>query len=63
MFTYTATVYFNSHVINTKSSDDLDSLFIWLLTEGDQDGDSSGQIIHNLSQEIVKKFKKNSCLN
>ncbi|STX50991.1 Uncharacterised protein [Legionella busanensis] len=64
MFTYTATIYFGSHVINTKSSDDLDALFIWMLTEGDNDfGDYSGQIVNNSNLEVIRQFKKNSFLN
>ncbi|WP_131782818.1 hypothetical protein [Legionella gresilensis] len=61
MFTYTATVYFGPHIINTKSSDNLDALFIWMLTEGDKNfGEASGQIINNLNLEVVKQFKKTS---
>ncbi|STX81323.1 Uncharacterised protein [Legionella busanensis] len=64
MLTYTATVYFGPHIINTKSSNDLDTLFIWMLTEGNKDfGESSGQIVNNLNQEVVKQFKKNSFLD
>ncbi|KTC73801.1 hypothetical protein Lbir_1063 [Legionella birminghamensis] len=64
MFIYTATVYFDSHIISTRSSDDLDDLFIWMLIEGDTNfGDSSGQIINNTNHEVVKKFRKNSFLN
>ncbi|STO91743.1 hypothetical protein DI119_15430 [Legionella pneumophila] len=64
MFKYTATVYWGTHILDTKSSNDLNALLVWMLTEGDKEfGESRGQIVNNFDCEIVQRFKKNSQLN
>lgn len=58
---YTATIYGGDEILATNSSDDIEMLYLWMLTN-DQClyGDVHGQIIDNIDHEVVREFKKRS---
>ncbi len=61
MFTYTAKIYFDDIEIKQSSGNNLDSLFIWMLTQQDGEfGNYNGQITNNKTHLIEKEFRTNS---
>lgn len=61
MFTYTAKIYFDEFEINQNSGDNLESLFIWMLTQEDgKFGNYSGQITNNKTHVTEKEFRTSS---
>ena len=61
MFTYTAKIYFDDFEIDKCSGNDLDSLFIWMLSqEHGEFGNLNGQITNNQTHEIEKEFRTSS---
>ncbi|HAT8803722.1 hypothetical protein DI119_15440 [Legionella pneumophila] len=58
MFTYTAKIYFDNFEITNHSGNDLDSLFIWMLTQVQgKFGNLNGQITNNQTHLIEKEFR------
>ncbi|ASQ46365.1 hypothetical protein clem_09070 [Legionella clemsonensis] len=58
MFNYTARLYFDNSEITTCSGNNLESLFIWMLTQVQgKFGNLHGQITNNKTQAIEKKFR------
>lgn len=56
---YMAKLYFGDRETIDESGDDVEQLYVWLLTQAnDKLGDVHGEIISNDTQEVVKKFKK-----
>lgn len=56
---YTAKIYSVDEEIAQKSGNDLEELHIWMLTyETGGCCGSHGEIIDNVTQEIVRRFKK-----
>ncbi|KTD61344.1 hypothetical protein Lsan_1845 [Legionella santicrucis] len=61
MFTYTAKIYFDDIEINQSSGNNLDSLFIWMLTQQKGEfGNYNGQITNNKTHLIEKEFRTSS---
>ncbi|KTD58959.1 hypothetical protein Lsan_2459 [Legionella santicrucis] len=58
MFTYTAKIYFDDFEITKHSGNNLESLFIWMLTQAQGElGNLSGQLTNNRSHLIEKEFQ------
>lgn len=58
MFTYTAKIYFDDFEIMNRSGNDLEVLFIWMLSQAQGElGNLSGQITNNKSKLIEKEFQ------
>ncbi|WP_133138075.1 hypothetical protein [Legionella rowbothamii] len=58
MFTYTAKIYFDDFEITKRSGNDLESLFIWMLTQAQGKlGNLSGKVINNKSHLVEKEFQ------
>ncbi|AMV16174.1 TPA: hypothetical protein JAJ32_002883 [Legionella pneumophila] len=56
---YTARIYSNEKIIQYKSGDDIEKLYIWMLAEvSDTPGDIRGEIIDNATTKVVRHFKK-----
>ncbi len=56
---FTAKVYCNEEMIASKTGDDIDDLFAWMIGhEAGNFGDVHGQIIDNNTLEVVKVFRK-----
>ncbi|CEK09748.1 hypothetical protein [Legionella hackeliae] len=56
---YTAKIYSNNEEIAQKSGDDIDDLYIWMLTYHNGNGcGTHGEIFDNITEEVVRKFKK-----
>ncbi|VEB36742.1 Uncharacterised protein [Legionella sainthelensi] len=61
MFIYTAKIYFDNIEINQSSGNNLDSLFIWMLTQQKGEfGNYNGQITNNKTNQIEKEFRTSS---
>jgi hypothetical protein len=61
MFTYTARIYFDDIEIKQSSGNNLDFLFIWMLTQQEKEfGNYNGQITNNNTHLIEKEFRTNS---
>jgi hypothetical protein len=57
--TYTANIYSAEKLITSKSGDDIEQLYIWMLAQVEGlSGLIKGEIIDETTQEIVRKFKK-----
>lgn len=65
---YTATIYAENLTVAQKSGDDIEALYAWMLVynNGDSYRDTRvnchfhGEIIDNVTKEIVRKFKKST---
>ncbi|HCJ1069205.1 MULTISPECIES: hypothetical protein [Legionella] len=58
MFTYTAQLYFDNIKINNRSGNDLDSLFVWMLTQAQGKlGNLNGKITNNKTHFLEKEFR------
>lgn len=56
---YTAKIYLEKDELLNKSGDDLDGLYMWMLTQAEgQFGNVHGDIIDNKTQEVVRQFRK-----
>ncbi|MDI9817932.1 MULTISPECIES: hypothetical protein [unclassified Legionella] len=58
-YPYTAKIYSQDEVVAQKSGDDIEHLYLWMLTFAN--GFScriQGEIIDNETKEIVRKFKE-----
>lgn len=56
---YTAKIYSTDKEIARKSGDDIEELYIWMLTyENGGCCGSHGEIFDNITEEVVRKFKK-----
>lgn len=61
MFTYTARIYFDDIQIKECSGNNLDSLFIWMLSQQEREfGNYNGQITNNKTHLIEKEFRTSS---
>ncbi|RAP38557.1 hypothetical protein B1207_01350 [Legionella quinlivanii] len=59
MFIYTAKIYVGAQEVQNNTSDDLEQLFIWMLTQVQgKTGDYHGHIINNSTNEIIRNFRK-----
>lgn len=58
MSIYTATIYFDEFEIIKHSGNDLESLFVWMLTQAQgKFGNLSGKITNNRTKIIEKEFR------
>lgn len=58
---YTATIFLQEEVLAEKQGDDVDSLYLWMLThEKCASGRVQGKIVDNQTNEIVREFKTRS---
>ncbi|WP_133137450.1 hypothetical protein [Legionella rowbothamii] len=58
MLTYTAKIYFDDFEITKHSGNNLESLFIWMLTQVQEElGNLSGQITNNKSLLVEREFQ------
>lgn len=56
---YTARIYADEKIIMHTSGDDVEKLYIWMLAQvNDTPGNIRGEVIHNATQEVVRRFKK-----
>ncbi|KTD16772.1 hypothetical protein [Legionella jordanis] len=58
---YTAKIYYEKEEVSQKSGDDIEELYIWMLTYDNGHGSccrTHGEIIDNQTQTVVRKFKK-----
>jgi hypothetical protein len=55
---YTAKMYLEKDEIASKSGDDLDGLYTWMLAHAEGKGNVHGSIVDNNSHEIVRQFRK-----
>nr|WP_028372230.1 hypothetical protein [Legionella lansingensis] len=56
---YTAKVYSEDAEVAQKTGDDLEELYIWMLTYNNGHGcGTHGEVIDNQTQEVVRTFKK-----
>lgn len=57
MFTYTAKVYFDTFEIANRSGDNLELLFIWMLSQVQgKFGNLSGKLTNNKTHFIEREF-------
>jgi hypothetical protein len=58
---YTAKIYCDSTEITHQSGNDLEKLHVWMLTYAENiTGDLHGEIIDNITHQVIKQFKKRS---
>lgn len=58
MFTYTAKIYFDDSEITKRSGDNLEPLFVWMLTQVQgKFGNLSGQVINNKLHLVEREFR------
>lgn len=59
-YTYTATLYLGNDKVLNNTGDDLEQLYIWMLSlaAGENSDDVHGEIINNQTHELVKQFRK-----
>ncbi|WED43487.1 hypothetical protein [Legionella cardiaca] len=55
---YTAKIYSTDEEIAQKLGNDIEELYLWMLTYDNGGCGTHGEIIDNITQEIVRKFKK-----
>jgi hypothetical protein len=56
---YTANAYCNEEKIATQCGDDIDMLYAWMLLQANGNfGDVHGEIIDNITQEVIRTFQK-----
>lgn len=56
---YTAKMYLGKEEIASKSGDDLDALYAWMLSHAEETfGNVHGEIIDDKTHEIVRQFRK-----
>ena len=56
---YIAKLYFGNKDVMDMAGDDVEKLYIWLLTQANgKMGDVHGEIIDSKTQEVVKQFRK-----
>ncbi|KTC77085.1 hypothetical protein [Legionella brunensis] len=56
---YTAKIYSDCEEMAQKTGNDIEELYVWMLTYDNGGGcGTHGEIIDNITQEIVRKFKK-----
>lgn len=61
MATYTAKIFFDERETNQKSGDDLEALYIWMLSQvHGEAAHYNGFIYDNETEEIVRKFNTSS---
>ncbi|PJD91547.1 MAG: hypothetical protein CK426_00390 [Legionella sp.] len=58
MFNYTAKIYFDTCEIKTRSGNQLNELYVWMLAQVQgKFGNLHGQIINNKTHLIEKEFR------
>ncbi|MCP0914896.1 MULTISPECIES: hypothetical protein [Legionella] len=61
MFTYTAVLSIDSQEIARKTGNDMEELYIWMLSQAHgKTGHFYGYIVDNETKERVKSFRTNS---
>lgn len=56
---YTAKMYLDKDEILQNSGDDMDQLYTWMLAQAeDKFGNIRGEVIDNVTQEVVRQFRK-----
>ncbi|ASQ46881.1 hypothetical protein [Legionella clemsonensis] len=56
---YTAKIYSKDAEIERKSGDDVEELYLWMLTYVNGKGcGTHGEIFDNITEEVVRTFKK-----
>lgn len=58
---YTATIFLQDEILAEKQGDDIEFLFVWMLThEKAANGRVQGKIVDNQTKEQVREFKTRS---
>lgn len=58
---YTAQVFLGDRLMAEKEGDDIDKLFVWMITQAKNDaGRYHGSIINNETQDVIRTFRTNS---
>ena len=59
---YTAKIYCSTTEIALQSGDDMEKLYLWMLTYADEknSGEIHGEIIDNKTHQVIRQFKKRS---
>ncbi|MHB1946643.1 MAG: hypothetical protein ACYCQI_00840 [Gammaproteobacteria bacterium] len=56
---YTAKMYLDKDEILQNTGDDMDQLYTWMLAQAeDKFGNIRGEVIDNMTQEVVRQFRK-----
>ncbi|MHB1949694.1 MAG: hypothetical protein ACYCQI_16470 [Gammaproteobacteria bacterium] len=58
-YKYVAKIYFGSKEISNQSGDEVEALYVWMLTQANGNpGDIHGEIIDNEIGQVVRRFRK-----
>ncbi|MHB1949792.1 MAG: hypothetical protein ACYCQI_16970 [Gammaproteobacteria bacterium] len=58
-YKYVAKIYFGSEEISNQSGNDVEALYVWMLTQANGNpSDIHGEIIDNETSEVIRRFRK-----